>query len=130
MEKCVMVEKDPRIPLGARGEEIAARHLRRLGYRILERGFRSARKEVDIIACDGRTVVFVEVKTRSRRDRYPPFVAVGPRKQARILGGAKAWLARKAPPAGVEVRFDVVSIVLSPGVEPDVEHIVDAFRPR
>lgn len=125
-----MEEKDPRIPLGARGEEIAARHLLRHGYRILERGFRASRKEIDIIAALPEVIVFVEVKTRGRRDRYPPFLAVGPRKQRRILGVARAWLARHAPRAGVDVRFDVISVILPPGGRPEVDHIVDAFRPR
>lgn len=125
-----MEKKDPRIPLGARGEEIAAGHLQRLGYRILGRGVRSARKEVDIIAAGPGVIVFVEVKTRGRRDRYPPFLAVGPRKQRRILGVARAWLARHALRPGVDVRFDVISIILPPDGQPEVEHIIDAFRPR
>jgi putative endonuclease len=121
---------DHRKPLGDWGEETAIRFLRRSGYRILDRKFRAGKMEIDIVASDGGTLVFVEVKTRRRRGRIPPFLSVDPRKQSRIVRVARAWLARKTLPPGTEVRFDVVSIVVAPDGPPNVEHLVDAFRPR
>lgn len=118
-----------RAELGARGEELAALYLERKGYRVLARGYRYGHKEIDIIARDARSLVFVEVKSRSRVDGYPPFLAVNPAKQTQILRAARAYLARYPQPEGLDIRFDVVSIILSPEGNVEVEHLVDAFRP-
>ena len=66
----------PRKTLGQRGEKEAARHLQRLGYKILARGRRLASGELDLVALDGRTIVFVEVKTRTSQDAGHPANAV------------------------------------------------------
>lgn len=99
--------------LGAEGEAQAADFLRRRGYRIVARGVRADRVEIDLIVRKGRLVVFVEVKTRRTRTHGPPELAVDARKQARLVRGAAAWL-RESRLRGVRVRFDVVTC------EPDV----------
>jgi putative endonuclease len=118
-----------RIAVGSRGESLAARFLEENGYRILERGYRWGHKEIDIIASREKALVFVEVKSRSRRESLPPFLSVNTRKQGQILKVARAYLARHVPPGGTDIRFDVISIVLSGDGRHEIEHIVDAFRP-
>jgi putative endonuclease len=114
--------------VGAEGERVAERFLRRLGYRILARNFRSAAGEIDLIAMDGQEVVFVEVKTRQATNHTQPEDAVGPGKQRRITQIARHWLARHD--VGERTcRFDVVAIELG-GDEPQVRHIIEAFEPR
>jgi putative endonuclease len=111
--------------LGDRGEEIAARFLKKSGLKILKRNYTSPSGEIDIIARDGDTVVFVEVKTRSDDQFGSPAEAVGERKQHKIRTAAMHYLQKlkKQPPA----RFDIVSIYVKGGQE-EVEHIVDAFE--
>lgn len=95
--------------LGSSGERLAARYLRRHGYRILMRNFRAAGAEIDLVALDGETLVFVEVKARRSEAAGSPLAAVDARKQARIRRAAEVYAARarahKRP-----MRFDVVAI--------------------
>jgi putative endonuclease len=115
-----------RTALGEGGENVAARHLRGLGYRIIERNFRCELGEVDIIARDGKTLVFVEVKTREEDDPMPE-EQVNSAKQHQITKAAKIYLSRfgsPQPPA----RFDVIGIVWPPGQSPQVRHTTDAFE--
>jgi putative endonuclease len=116
------------IALGREGEEVAARYLEGLGYRILEMRYRFGHKEVDIIARDRMTLVFVEVKCRRKSIDIPPYLSVDRRKQYQILKVARAYLSSHPLPEGSDVRFDVVSIVARSGERPGIEHIVDAFR--
>jgi putative endonuclease len=112
--------------LGDRGENRAARHLRDKGYKIITRNFTCDLGEVDIIARDGRTLVFVEVKTRESDEQASPDQQVDQQKQHQLTKVAKFYLSRYGfppPPA----RFDVVSIVWPTGREPRIEHIQDAF---
>jgi putative endonuclease len=100
---------DERQQLGADGERAAERFLRARGYTIVERNFRCPLGEVDLIALDRRTVVFVEVKTRRRPGSGSPFDAVDPRKQRQIVRTAKYYLgARRLQDR--DVRFDVVGV--------------------
>ncbi len=117
---------DKRQSLGRRGEDAAVRHLRRLGCEILERGYRRLRGEIDIIVRDGGTVVFVEVKTRTRRDFGPPEDAVSAAKQAQVRRIAEAYLAERklGSPA---CRFDVVAVESGADGTLTVRHIPDAF---
>lgn len=99
---------------GRRGEELAAAHLAQTGYRVIERNYRSVFGEIDIIAEEGETLVFVEVKCR-RSDAYgPPELAVGREKQKKISRIALHYLSehhlRQCP-----ARFDVVAVKLLPG---------------
>ncbi len=114
-----------RLPLGRRGEQIAARHLRRCGYRILERNFRAAGAEIDLVAADRGTFVFVEVKTRSSAAFGAPAEAVDARKAARIHRAAAIYL-RRVHAAERPARFDVVAIV-GAGRACRLELLRDAF---
>ena len=95
--------------LGQSGEDRAAAELERRGYAILERRYRTRYGEIDIIARDGETTVFVEVKVRATGECGTAAEAVTPRKQRRLASMALDYLAR---PAGTNVpcRFDVVAI--------------------
>jgi putative endonuclease len=118
-----MAEKDR---LGRYGEDIAAGFLERTGMVVLVRNWRCADGEIDIVARDGSTLVFCEVKTRSGRGFGLPAEAIVPAKVRRIRRLAAAWLAE----AGLrwsELRFDVVSVISPRGCEPTVEHLRDAF---
>jgi len=96
------------LALGAEGEERAAEHLRRRGYRIVARNVRAGGVEIDLIAQRGRLVVFVEVKTRRGNALGPAELAVDARKRARLVHGAAAWL-HEHPGRLRRVRFDVVA---------------------
>lgn len=112
--------------LGQRGENVAAKYLRTQGYKILIRNFRCAVGEIDIIARDGKTIVFCEVKTR-QEDAPTPEEQVNNPKQHQITKAAKFYLTRYGvpqPPA----RFDVVAIVWPTGREPQIRHTSDAFE--
>ena len=115
--------------LGARGERAAARLLRRRGYRIVARGFRLRdRGEIDLVAVDGRTVVFVEVKTRRGDARGRPAEAVDARKQRRLTRLATAFL-RRHDLLGCSARFDVVAVTWpADRGRPAIEHIPHAFE--
>ena len=105
--------------LGRRGEDLVARHLAGRGWRILARNARvpGIRGELDIVALDGRDVVFVEVKTLSAdnaRGPASPLEMVGPRKRLQLRRLAGAWLAQNGgclEGAGA-IRIDVVGVVL------------------
>src|SRR6267378_717063 len=106
-------ELSEHLRLGARGEKLACAFLRRKGYRILYRNFRARHGgEVDIVCRDRDTLVFVEVKTRTREDFGRPVEAVNAAKRKLIARGALAWLQLLDNPE-ILVRFDVVEIVLA-----------------
>src|SRR6188768_675887 len=81
--------------LGDEGERIAARHLKMVGYRILARQARSKLGEIDLIALDGDTIVFVEVKSRRDQRDGSPAEAVDRRKQAKLTQLALVWLKKR-----------------------------------
>lgn len=110
--------------LGGRGEDMAVRFLKKKGYRILERNFRCPAGEIDIIARDGGTLVFVEVKTRTDSLFGHPIEAVHSRKRRKMREAALHYLSgrKEEEPA----RFDVVSITMKTGGK-EIEHIQDAF---
>ena len=113
--------------LGKLGEDLAVEYLQGKGYQILERNWRSGHKEIDIIALnDDSVLIIVEVKTRKSDDFGEPDVAVGAMKQRMLIWAADAYVRYKR--LDVEVRFDILSIVISDG-EPEIEHIEDAFIP-
>jgi putative endonuclease len=113
--------------LGWRGEREAARHLRRQGMRVLSRGFRTRGGELDIVARDGDTLVFVEVKTRRRGE---PAEAVTPEKQKRLTRAAYRFLRRyRLLEPQVPCRFDVVAIVwANDRAKPEILHLKGAFE--
>jgi putative endonuclease len=119
---------DHRGSLGRRGEEMAVAHLERLGFDVVARNHRTRYGEIDVIACDGRTLVFAEVKTRCGGG-HSPLESVGEEKQAQVRRMARAWLGsvRERPPSR-ELRFDAIGIALSPGGRLlALEHIEGAF---
>ncbi len=113
--------------LGARGEEIAVAYLKGQKIIVVERNFRCKAGEVDIVARDGTTVVFIEVKTRRSMSFGPPQAAVTPFKQRQISKAALVWLAKRRLQEA-SARFDVIAILLRDHAVPEIEHIRNAFE--
>lgn len=119
---------DRRLSLGRRGENAAARFLQRLGYVIVARAERDAIGELDLVAVDRRTVVFVEVKTRASHDAGHPAEAVHEEKQRRLTRLALAYL-RRHDLLECRSRFDVVAVTWPDNAKrPTIEHFKDAFE--
>ncbi len=112
--------------LGKSGERIALRYLKNKKYKILARNFRLFRGEIDIIALNINTLVFVEVKTRKSTDFGLPEESVTPSKQKQIKKIARGFLMRNNL-QDAECRFDVISIHLDQGQEYRIRHIQNAF---
>src|ERR1043165_3192063 len=107
--------------LGARGENLACRFLRKNGYKILYRNFKGRTGgEIDVVCRDRDTLVFVEVKTRAREDFGRPLDAVNREKRNRIARGGLAWL-RLLDDPDILFRFDVVEVVMANAEEPRLE---------
>jgi putative endonuclease len=116
-------------PLGQRGEDAAVRYLKRKGYHILARGLDSRLGELDIIAVDGRTVVFVEVKTRQTNEAGHPAEAIDERKQRRMTQAALSYLKTHGL-LQYSARFDAVAILWPANSKrPSIEHYPNAFAP-
>jgi putative endonuclease len=119
----------PKKSLGDRGEDAAAKFLKRLGYRILARGLDLRLGELDLIAVDTRTVVFVEVKTRSSCDAGHPADAIDSLKEHRMTQAALAYL-KAHNLLQHAARFDVVAITWPENSRrPTIEHFKNAFSP-
>ena len=116
--------------LGDRGERYVERYLRRGGMKIVGRQVRGAGGELDLVAIDGRTVVFVEVKTRRSPVVGHPLEAITRTKQQRIIRTALAYLQRHHL-LDCAVRFDVVAVVWPPQdrcwARPEIIHVRGAF---
>jgi putative endonuclease len=112
--------------VGAYGERVAARALVDLGMVIIARNWRCSTGEIDIIARDGETIVFCEVKTR-RSERFgAPVESVNPLKVRKLRALAATWLAVNAEGRG-EIRFDVVSVWPQPAGPAHIEHLRGIF---
>jgi putative endonuclease len=112
--------------LGERGERLAARHLKRQGMRILLRRYQTEQGEIDLIARDGDTLVFVEVKARRKGS---PVETVTLEKQRRLTNVSFQFL-RKYQLLEVRSRYDVVAIVWPDDrTPPQIEHFRNAFEP-
>ena len=111
--------------LGELGERIAAKWLATKGWWIRARRYRNGHRDIDIVAQQRRTVVFVEVKARSGLDFGDPVEAVDWRKQRELRRSAQVWLARHGLP-GEDYRFDVIGVVRT-GTGVKVKHVVNAF---
>ena len=118
---------DPRHRFGLRGEAVAEANLRQAGFEILARRFRTRAGEIDLIAREGETLVFVEVKTRRSLEHGFPSEAVTRSKRARLALAARAYLHLRGLYDPV-CRFDVVEVVERSGRAPEVRHLRDAFR--
>ena len=114
-------------PLGDRGEQLAADHLARAGWRVLARNFRIGRKEIDLVARRGEVVAFVEVKTRGGLGYGHPLEAVTWKKRREIQQVAAGWIERFGQDGDV-YRFDAVSVLVPAGGEPVIDHVEDAWR--
>ena len=112
--------------LGLRGEEIACAYLEKKKYAIVTRRFRMFRGEIDIVARDGGTLVFVEVKTRADESFGRPEESVTPGKQRQIRKIAQGYLVEN-PLGDAACRFDVISILFGEENGYRLEHFVDAF---
>jgi putative endonuclease len=115
--------------MGLQGEHVAAKWLHVHGWEIAERRFRNGRRDIDLVATRseeaGRTVAFVEVKTRASADFGGPVSAVNWRKQRELCRSAKVWMSRFEKP-GDTFRFDVIGVIL--GQEHvRVQHVENAF---
>lgn len=111
---------------GIEGENIAADFLHSKGWHIIETNWKAERCEIDIIAREGSTIVFVEVKLRNGAQYGWPEDAVTPAKQRNIADAAETYLEIKK--LDMEIRFDIVSIIMKDG-KPEIYHIRDAFAP-
>jgi putative endonuclease len=112
--------------LGRRGEELAAEYLTATGLRIVERNWRCAQGEIDLVAQDGDETVFVEVKTRSSVAYGHPLEAITVLKLARLRRLAWVWCAEHQPHAS-RIRIDAVAIVAPRDGEPEIEHLKGIF---
>jgi putative endonuclease len=111
--------------LGEQGERVAERWLRRRGWSILDRRWRSGRRDLDLVARQGETIAFVEVKARRRAEFGGPVEAVGWRKQRELQRSALCWIDRHGA-AGRTYRFDVIGVLMGPE-NIRIRHVADAF---
>jgi putative endonuclease len=126
------VSSDPRKSIGRRGEDLAAEHLCRRGFEIVERNYRTRFGELDIVAFDGRTIAFCEVKARRVNGSgagLPPLASLHRRKQLQVRKMALQWLAERVDrPRAALLRFDAIGIWLDPGGRlVRLEHLEGAF---
>ena len=121
---------DRRSELGRLGEQLAAEHLARRGFEIVERNYRTRWGELDIVAFDGRTLAFCEVKTRRMRPGGAgPLEAVRPRKRTRVRKMAGSWLIERTErPHAEHLRFDAIGVTFDlAGQLVALEHLEGAF---
>ena len=127
---CIVDKSGAKLPpqeIGKLGERIAADHLARKGRKLLYKNYRGPRGgEIDIVARDGDTLSFVEVKTRTRKGYGRPFDAVDRDKQQLIERGANSWL-KLLGRRDLVWRFDVIEVILSDGELAEVNVINNAF---
>ena len=116
-----------RISLGKHGEELASEFLESAGLRIIVRNYRNKTGEIDIIARDQETLVFVEVKTRKSLTYGQPYEAVSRKKQKQICRLALYYMTRNKL-HDQAVRFDVISIVMTSNENPKIEHLINCFE--
>jgi len=124
------VQGDPRQPLGRLGERIAAEHLERRGFRIIERNYRTRWGELDIVAYDGSILAFCEVKTRRVRARgTDPLESVRSAKRQRVRRMARSWLSERTDRPYAEVlRFDAIGVTFDrAGQLVKLEHLEGAW---
>jgi putative endonuclease len=125
------LQRAPHLAAGLKGEDEAYFHLRKLGYTIIGRDYRSPRRpgDVDLIAIDKDTLCFIEVKTRSRRNFLPAEAAVDEQKKQTLSALAREFLRQYSQAQGkvFSFRFDVISVYLESN-PPDITLFRDAFR--
>jgi putative endonuclease len=112
--------------LGQKGEDLAADHLKKSGFRILFRNWKWGKHEIDIIADNKDLIVFVEVKTRAEDFQMHPVTAITTEKQKSIIYAADGYLQKFN--INKESRFDVI-IIIKKGDSYEIDHIEGAFYP-
>jgi putative endonuclease len=119
--------KAEHLAVGTKGEEAAYFYLRQCGYTVVARNWRNSRRkgEIDIIAWEGETLCFVEVKTRTRKTMVPAETAVDRDKMKELSGMARLYL--RQMPMGTKFRFDIVTVYLLAGLDPEISLFKDAF---
>lgn len=115
-----------RLDLGKLGEEQAVARLKKEGYRVLARNYRNTFGEIDIIARDGKTLCFVEVRTRTKDWHGHPFESISSMKQRKIIRAARGYLTARDTD-DIDARFDVVAVVPQENGGFTVELIKNAF---
>ena len=110
---------------GELGERIAERWLRRQGWRVVMRRFRSGHRDIDLVVERDGTVAFVEVKARSGREFGDPFESVNWRKQRELARSASVWIDRHWRPTD-SYRFDVIGVLVE-GERVRIRHVPNAF---
>lgn len=115
--------------LGPAGERLARQFLKRKGYRIVARGFRCALGELDLVALDGDTIVFVEVRARADETQQDIEESINAEKRRRLTRTAKAFLSKRGV-TDRPARFDVIAINFENPDNPIVRHTIDAFAPE
>ncbi len=113
--------------IGKAGEQLAARFLIEKGYTILERNWRFSKAEVDLIAKDGDSLVFVEVKTRSTDYFGKPEEFVSPQKERLLAEAASVYMEQIGHQWAI--RFDLISVIYRHEQDFTIEHLEDAFFP-
>jgi putative endonuclease len=126
-----LIDRDARVTffrkrLGQEGEVIAEKFLKKKGYKLVQRNYRCKTGEVDLIALDGKVIVFVEVKTRTDHRFGSPFEAVETHKQRKMIQAAQFFLHERKLEQR-DARFDVVGVSWPTG-RPVIEHIENAFE--
>jgi len=114
--------------LGKYGESLAKEYLQKQGYRIVEENFRNKLGEIDLIAQDGKTVCFIEVKTRQSLDQGQPYEAINRWKIHKLSQMATFYLKHKFHTIEILSRFDVISIVQDKEGQAKIQHIKNAFN--
>jgi putative endonuclease len=109
--------------LGTEGERLAREYLKGKGYEILAQNYRSGKSEIDLVVQKGKTLVFVEVKTRSRTDFGMPEDWVNEHQAEKIIEGAEDYIEDRNWEG--DIRFDIISIIIKS--VPEIEHFEDAF---
>jgi len=132
-----MSQTDRRRLVGARGEDLARRHLQARGFELLDANFRTRHGELDLVAVDDRCLVFCEVKTRvvagggsGQRDFLGPLAAIGARKRRQVRLMAREWLGLRGreAPWREELRFDAIGVEFNAcGKLVRLEHVEAAF---
>ena len=111
---------------GEAGENLACRHLEQKGFEILDRNFRCRSGEVDVVAREGTSTVFVEVKERHTQSHGDPYESVTFGKRRRLIRAARIYAATHGL-TEQPIRFDVVSVSWTGGTGPEIRHDPDAF---
>jgi len=126
VENSLINRKQSAYDFGKSGEEIALKYLKNKKYRIVAKSFRFFRGEIDIIAYDQNTLVFIEVKTRKNKKFGLPEESVTPLKQRQIRRIAQGFLAKNNL-YDIECRFDVLSLLFNEKDDCEINHIQNAF---